>query len=147
MSSHAITKVDGSASLPDFGERFRNWSVLKEGVSLFANASDTSSSDCIGVRGSCYELALSINAQPLGCLVKLALLHAELLEQGQACSPVAQAFLMRSEGCDILGLEKEAMVDVPWWSLDLTFLLQDALVIKASGTNTGWSLIRLLRAL
>ena len=147
MHSHAKTKVDGSACLPDLGKRIRNWGVLKEGVPILANTSNTTRSDSIGVGGCRYELALVVNAQPRGCLLELTPLQADLLEQRKACNPVAQAFLVRSKRRHILGLEQEAIVDIPWRSLDLPLLVQNALMPNASGHRWGgsWRNMRAVR--
>ena len=65
------------------------------------------------------------------------MLQAELLKQGQAHNPVAQTFLMSSKSCNIFRLEEEAIVDVPWRSLDLTLLLHGVLVGIASHTRVN----------
>ena len=83
------------------------------------------------------KLALIVKTQPLGSLLELALLQANLLKQSKARSPVAKAFLVRSKSSNILGLEKEAIVDVPWRSLDLSLLVQNALMFNASGLRRG----------
>jgi hypothetical protein len=132
MLPHAVANMQGPASIPHFLECLGYGSVLKKSVPDTGNGAHSTSPCSVGIARSHDKVLAMHVAKPFGRALGIGTRNTVLLHQSKPCTPIAQAIFMRMKSSNILGLEKEALVDVPCRLLSLHLHLLDSAVGHSS---------------
>ena len=127
MLSHAVAKMNGSATGLHLSKLRRYRFVFKDGVQPRSDPRHPSIVVVVRVRGPSDKLSAVLLPGSMSGTLKLLVRHAVLLHEGEPGNPVTQTLLMCSKARRILGLCEEALSEIPRVGLMFPIALDHAL--------------------